>query len=447
MKTRTLTIDILRGIAIFYMMVMHQAIHYIFKSDRTLIEPVVKSLSPLALILFAPLVLLSLWGPIFSLLTGFTVAQKMYSLRRTNPHQIKSYLKSRIVLALSLILVYRLVSVILYSEPFAQRTTPALLISLRFEADTLDTIGLTGVFIPLLLVLIWKPKKNIRPSNVLVQHQKASRDYWVLGLFFCVWLLVSPWIVSHLQALRPSLQGAGFYFGDFLLTKLAVGRFQAFPVLAYGILGALFGLAFARRESPKKIFGLSIVASLILIGLFILAVMTGFDVVSSVGLEELPLALHLLNLGVISFVFAFSLALNDYCSPEKQIIRRTRTKFFLRFSRASLTVYMTERFMGNQIFRIFRLLFGDSLDYSLASPTFLWSPVIILFYLFVNVIFWAVVLKLWEKYGYRYSIEWFLSKLQGRAARNSSSSTPTPSSSPSSINSLIYEKSSQIMEM
>jgi uncharacterized membrane protein YeiB len=104
---RIYTFDIVKGIAILLIIPLHALIYQIGKNDPALFMPLMSAIPQKVIYLLIPAMVLSMWGPIFTLVTGANIAYGFLRVYNRNPEQSSAYILRRILSAVMLLFVSR----------------------------------------------------------------------------------------------------------------------------------------------------------------------------------------------------------------------------------------------------------------------------------------------------------------------------------------------------
>jgi len=250
-RERIYTFDIVKGIAILFVIPLHALIYQIGKNDPTLYEPIISNLSREILFVLAPIVLLSLWGPIFTLITGANIAYGFLRVYKRNPDDSSAYILRRILTASLLIFVARMAVFIFEDGIIQYSTSNTVSFRIRYYADTLDSIALINIIVPLFILFIINHvrarlirRKKEEPDNSI----KPRHIYIGLGIITALWFLFTPLV----HALKPTIQAISSKHNWklllFVYSKMTTGRFRFFPILWFGYLVAIIGAAIHNKE-------------------------------------------------------------------------------------------------------------------------------------------------------------------------------------------------------
>jgi hypothetical protein len=258
--------------------------------------------------------------------------------------------------------------------------------------ETLAMLGWTIIFISTVLGFAskWNGLGN------------AKFVYPLLAVMGVAVLVITPILRTTIgEAVELAAYNAE-YFIAFFTMPLTYGMMPLFPHLAYGCFGAMLGIAIARREDKRKL--------LLLILLFAI-VMLIFGFPNSGSYQGLPgqepyawidslnlMARKLVQLGFFFFLFFIGLALVDYRPAEIREKWARRGKPVILFGKLALTVYMLEGLMAAILQQ------PISFIWSAWNATFL----NIIIFGFLNVLFWYGILRIWQRYRFKGSLEWAL---------------------------------------
>jgi hypothetical protein len=182
-----------------------------------------------------------------------------------------------------------------------------------------------------------------------------------------------------------------------------------FPFFAYGLLGAIVGAALARGEPRGPLYTLMGRCGLVLVALGAAGLGASGGVVLA-GREEIwgQSALYFsslayLLLGVFAWLLVGLLAAFDPpAGSGRAPWRPSWLPALLRFGRLSLTVFMLEGILGMAL----------RIGLDALNPG--WNEVLwpVLLFALGNLLVWHGILVLWERAGYRGSLEWWLAKIR-----------------------------------
>ncbi|RLI63215.1 MAG: hypothetical protein DRO88_10455 [Promethearchaeia archaeon] len=111
MQNRLVGIDTAKGFGIFIMILVHLFTQAIAQGDPSLFIPVVSQLSPLLWIILTPLMIMGVWGSVFTVMTCLIITRKMLSrnmqsLQKNTKRNFSKFLMGRILMGGLLLIIY-----------------------------------------------------------------------------------------------------------------------------------------------------------------------------------------------------------------------------------------------------------------------------------------------------------------------------------------------------
>jgi hypothetical protein len=418
---RVVTFDVLRGLAIGGMVFLHNGAFHLASLGETLKSP------PPWLVAFG---FLLLWAGLFGVVSG--AANATATLRRlqqpTTKGQAWRYPRSLTAGALQTF-------VILFALHWAWTL---VLGNSAVTADPQDpTLRVT--LVPGLIYYGFFPR--IHPenwvfasalwmigSNVLLlaltlhwfYRRHPPRDDDGLQRFL---LLLAATVLLATPALRTLLfepmmklvgRGGASIAAAIPAALLINDPNPVFPFFAYGLLGAIVGVSLVRGEPRSRLYrrlgwsGLALVllggAGLTAAGGLILAEREQIWGQSPVYFAALSYVL----LGIFAWLLIGLLALLDPDAASSRSPWRPRAlRPILRFGRVSLTIFLLEGVVA----MILRVV-ADAI-----VPRWNTTLGVVLAFAAGNVLLWHVILLIWERYEYRFAMEWWLARIRGTEDR------------------------------
>ena len=407
---RLIVLDVLRGFFILYVIILHGFTGVVYGNHAEALEKL-----PLWLIIvFAPFLLLSTWAPVFVVISGIAQAYVLSGLvfqkDPSKPLSLRNFFGGALVTSLFLYML-SFMNMALFHHPmdYAGKfrytfVTGALHngawlpldFHLVFYNDALGIIAINGLLVTVMLYLLWK-------LNCL---QRTRRAGMILGLTTAFIFLLSPFLHSRLDPLFfTALDERRIGLALFLKFFVGVG-FSTFPYAAYGMIGMILGLFLAKHKEAKWLrhTGYDVATAMIVSGV-VLTIMTGFEPKDVIH-HPYPFNMQLIVLGTILLTCLWLMLRLEYCTEEQRARRAKRTLWLRRFGLLALTIFCCESVFSMLLSIGYRKLFG----YGDFFPK---NPLLISFFISLNVLFWSVVLKNWEKIDFKYSIEWWISRIAG----------------------------------
>jgi len=251
-----------------------------------------------------------------------------------------------------------------------------------FEGSSISTIGLNLIIVTSLLFFLLRNKG----------FKNEKRNYWVLGILGFIIMLFSFTRIYLYGIVEQSIQAKNYLLATMLSFTIA-NPYPLFPYLAYGLFASIIGIMIykKRKNLIKKV--------IIPIGFF-------FFIYGLVGCMNFPKTISKadyfwyfkthLELGI--FILTITFFLLTFKFRNKKIIN---IPFIKWFSRVSLTVYLFETLLSE--------IFGKILGYLIP----IWNQTIngCLIFGALNIIIWILILWIWQKNNFKFSVEYWWVKI------------------------------------
>jgi hypothetical protein len=187
-----------------------------------------------------------------------------------------------------------------------------------------------------------------------------------------------------------------------------------FPFFAYGLIGAIVGVSIVRNEPRPQLYRRLGLSGLVLVviggsGLFALGgvILAGREEIWGQSPNYFS-ALAYVLLGLFAWLLAGLLALLDPgAESARSPWRPPALRPIVRFGRLSLTIFMLEGVVA--------MTLRVAID--AISPGWNVGLGPVLAFALGNVLLWHALLLAWERYDYRYSLEWWLARIRGTEDR------------------------------
>jgi len=403
-KTRWIAVDVFKGWGIWYMFIIHAFIQQIAGYDGSLFINTIAQFESWWPYLFAvPVGIISLWGFMFGFAFACTVAMQTMRLVDVNPRQIPKYIFHKLIMGCLLLLLNK-IGYLLFQIPFftdGRTIFPEL--GASYDAGILDAIAWMGVLIPIMMSVLYG----------LFRIKRTNHLVFTLLILLTFWLALTPTLITYGESAVNWLNNHHLQIFSLLITKFTRGRFRLFPGLAYGFIGSIYATLMYHQSGIKKISRFMMIFFAYCMVVFILWIFlidpSWFQNFTD---ESVPIPLTIVSMSTMQFLFVLFIKTQDYPKNEaKRVKAAKRTTFWRRFSVFSLTGFSIGTPIADRIFSLFVYFWGPSVDYSGGTGIFVWNFFqIIIFVLFIWG-FWELILRLWENFEYKFSLDWFLAQL------------------------------------
>ncbi len=438
---RVVTLDVVRGLAILGMVFLHNGAFHFARVEEALADP------PPWLMAFG---FLLLWAGLFGVVSGAanatttlrrlarqaeTVARVEKTERerpwRYPPSLTKGALQTFVILfGLHWVWTLGVGNSAVTADPSDPTLRVTLLPGLVYYghfprihpenwvfASALWMIAANGLLVSLGFRVLYR-RRPPRPDDSL------ERSLVLLGAAV---LLATPFLRAALYGPMLELVGRGgaSIAAAVPLALLVNDPNPVFPFFAYGLLGAVIGASLARGEPRAPLYRLMRRSGLALVACGGAGLWASGGLVLA-GREEIWgqsalyfASLSWLLLGVFAWGVTALLALFD---PPPDTGRAPWRPGWLptlmRFGRLSLTVFLLEGILG--------MLMRVGLD-ALAPG---WNDGLgqVLLFAVANLVVWHGILRVWERAGYRGSLEWMVARLRGADDRSRALRADRPTS-------------------
>lgn len=404
---RLLSIDYLRGLAIIVLVVIHR-LHYNWTGMKTH-ESLKEYMSGYMLPILIFLILLLSMAGVFYFITGIVNTYTMYNRVMSGKNKIRHILLFGIAGGFWLIVLNYfqrlfLMNGFLTGENGQAPKYPVGYLTglirnpdeVRFywqqvtEPGTLSLIGLLLIVVTIIFGIILNYRKYLSMNQMQL----------ILVVLAIAGMVASVFVKLEITPRYDEYFNSGQYFKAAFCGHICKD-FSLFPYVGYALTGAALGLSLAAGENKKTVFKKSMVAAiaLIVIGLLIFMVL---DKNKFGGRGTLGALVSLAELSLFILFTYFLLKRFDYIPEDKKQIRMNKTAWTRRFGFLSLTVYLCEPILAELLKKPINWIAGNT-----------WENYFGFVFLFAMLCLfaWYLILKYWEKIGYKGSFEWLTSKL------------------------------------
>ncbi len=342
---RLVTLDFLRGVAIFGMTLFHILFKmydvegFMANQEEILKFPII------LLIIMGLFAYLGSWYGFFLFISSVVNSYTFIRKTKADISPLKSLLKQITTGVVLIILAYFIEGIlgyygdIGYSIRTLEWTNFAYFKVEVLWFQTLQIIGICLVINGLLMYILMRNKGYEKVIRNIAIFACLILFVIVLTPFISNWISNSTWLYPSGEFGWPDIE---FVYHNrsartWFLTIVNGPKQPLFPYLASSFIGALIGMLLADPIPPKKILlWLSLVGVLMIIAGLILIVLG----LPFTFLEQPPaITTYLLRLGGQVCLLMTLLALIEYRGKGKTFANRRIVKFFRRWSILSLTIY------------------------------------------------------------------------------------------------------------
>ncbi len=406
---RLLFLDALRGFFILYLLFIHGLSGAIFNNDMQAL----KQAPVWLLVLFAPVVLLAPWSPIFAFISGVAHAYVTHGVMEKHRNQrggspFRPIMAGAIATAVLLYLLSLFnMGFMHHSMPFNGEFRHTLFtgalhegrwfpfdMQMLFYNDALSMVALNTLLVNGLLYFMWRGDgfRHTRRYTVIIACGTAA----VFLLSPLVHALLTPY---YFDALNSN------HYGTAVLLKLLVGPNMAIlPYLGYGLFGVLLGVALARRTPAALMrrygYGFSVLFLACGGALFMVQ---GFSPVE-LAQHPFPIKIHFINLSSMLAFCTWMILRMEYCPEEQRVRAAARTLWLRRMGLVALTAFCLESFVAVLFSRAYLWVLGVEGDFPRTLPY-------IIPFLVCVLAFWNTLFYFWAKVDFKYSVEWWISRI------------------------------------
>lgn len=409
-RERIVGLDLVKGIAIFMMIIVHAVTQVIADYDGRIFLSVVDRIPRFVTYLVVyPLAIVGLWGTTFTLVTAITTTLSTLRILENNKRAMGGYIIQR----LAFLILLRLAECVLVSvldekvDLFNNGEIVLPPIKIGGPATTLDSIGWGGLIAPLLVWVLHPWIKRYGKSFTIILFTLT-----VFALFALSpvneWLfkLISDWSYLHKMGL----------FGD-IFGKIALGRFKIAQTAPFAVAGALFGYLIHEGETIKNQIRLGFIYFLACVCIFIAWCVINPAFFDHIAEEDVPLPAQIISLGCECFlIYVHVYFVDGDRDTLKKLRSRKRGIYLFRLGMLSLTVFCIGGWVGKQLSLPWQLFFGPPCSHE--PPTLHWNLWVCVLYTVFLVFCWLGISILWEKLDFQGSLEhillWAMSKVVGK---------------------------------
>lgn len=351
----------------------------------------------------APIMLVCMMGLFFTYLTSMTCTMSCLRAEKKGDGAVLSYLLYRFAFAVVLKAVELVMSN--WWENFGIFDTMTISFpttDLDRTGGTLDSVGICGFLVPLLVYLVRKlPKVK---ENCFYQVACLT----TIGLLL---LLGYNYIADAALAASAWCYNYKFNLVGTFLSKVGSGSFMLAQCIPFGIIGGALSLIYVNKRDWKYMWrycGVILSVTLVVTAYFFLCTPNPFEEVMS---ERKPCFVRFLEVSVETLACVF---VSYYTDNEKRpLVQRYHLNknltFFRRISCASLSAFVYEKWVSKQLRKVFSIFVGQ--PYDEITREVYWNLWTVLIFMLVNYAIDLWVLSLWEKIHFNFSCEHLIANI------------------------------------
>ena len=399
-KTRIVGLDLVKGIAIFMMIIVHSVTQVIADYDGGVFLDIKEKLPPIVVyIVIYPLVIIGLWGTVFTFVTGITTTLSCIRILDTNKRAFGVYLFQRFVFLVLLRLGECICDTVFAKDydVFNNKEIRWPVVKLAGNATTLDSIGWTGLIAPIVTYLL------------LPVIKKGNRWMIILcyTLLFYALFAISPWVIQAFDWLSKESYAHNMGLLGDIFGKVCYGRFKIAQTSAFAVAGSMFGCLIHHQASIGFMAWVSSAYFVIGVAVFVIWLLIDSSFLMDIVSENVPLPAHMLSFGCITaFTFIHCYFVDGDRPVEKKYKSRKRCTFQFRLGMVSLTVFCVGGWVARQLALPYEVLFGLPCQHD--PPKLLWNVWECLLYIVYVQVAWLLISCLWEKVDFKFSLEYIL---------------------------------------
>ncbi|MCF2140153.1 MAG: hypothetical protein K9W44_08875 [Candidatus Lokiarchaeota archaeon] len=340
MKQRLISIDTAKGFGIFIMILVHLFTQAIARGDPAVFVPVVSQMSIFLWIILFPLIIMSVWGSIFTVMTCLIITIQMLNRLKTSKRRYGKFILNRVLSGALILLLYSQVRKLLGIRNAESRYRTIGSIELVFSSDTIDSIVFVGILIPIMLWVILLIPKLSRPIPFILLFTSLGVGGLVFSPYFIRW--------GHIQI--ELLNSKGWVIPEWILSKFIYGRFKIAQTFSFGCMGVIFGYMIYQRISAKQLLhsaALFFATMMIILGI---AVLIDWHFLLHFADTDIPLPVQFFNLGGQALLLSVFITRLDYGSEYSRIRAVKRTVWLRRYGVVSFTIFTIGRLVGDGVY-------------------------------------------------------------------------------------------------
>ena len=388
-----------KGIAVLGMIIAHSFEGGICQWDYEVERNFFKKINIAFILLFSPLALVLLMGLFFTYISSITCTLSVIHKDNNKKEVVLLYIVYRLVFAL----VLKWMEIILTAwwknyDIFETMHLQFPVAIIPRYSHTLDSVGVCGWFIPLIVYGIRRIRFLSKPCHQIILLTSIA------VLFLCF----SQPIASFSLQIGLFFEHHGMNLLSLFFSKIGSGPFMLAQTIPFGLLGGVIAIILSEYSTYRILRRFDLIFSICTIVIAGLSLCFTHDFWNAVARESKPPSVRLMELVIETNCIVAGLSLME--DPERSHAKRLtiirKCTFLRRISMLSLTFFIFEQFVCKEIMKMFQLFFGMAVN--LDTKEYIWSiPITILFAGVVTTVD-LLIIRLWEGGSFRFSCEYFI---------------------------------------
>jgi hypothetical protein len=404
---RSVAIDNFKGWGVWFMFLIHAFVQQICQFDAGLFLPTIQRTEgwkKIVLLIFGlPIGVMAIWGMMFAFAFACTVAMQMIKLIDTAPKKIPKYFVNKVITGVLIVLLNKIGQKLFHGNYFTDGSTLFPRLTVSYSTDILDAVAWMGVLVPFIIWIFYGLFRIKKPFNLVI----------TFVILLTLWFALTPTLLKFGEIGITWSETNSIYIFKWIITKFTRGRFRLLPGLGYGFMGCIYATMLYHKWEFKKIlrFTLSFFVYC-LIGCAIWWLFVEPQWIERFAEETVPIPLTIIALSTQQWLLVLFIRNQDYAKSEaKRVKAARRTTFWRRYSIFSLTGYSINTAIATKIYAVFVKFWGSSVNYSTSPGIIVWNAWQGIGFVLFMWGFWEIVVRIWSKYEYKFSLDWFLVQL------------------------------------
>jgi hypothetical protein len=421
------SLDFLRGISIFAMTAFH-AFENIIITDDGGIDPYEMQSDPVIVLLASTVLIFGYWRPFFLLISASVHMYSMEKSIRKGKKRIE-VLKKQLFLGFLIYMIGLLRESVFSSYGFlgVSYNNKSWTIGALKNVFVFETLNMIGISIILSSLVHFFLTRN----NGVNKTKRNLIIYGILAAFFIIMRpIVKMQVDLYFGAEFSTVQTDVSSFGDGILrlfwVMLAGAPEPIFPFLGTCFVGCMIGIYIAQEKPSKDVVRYGYISGFLLVVAGCILLILSDEPFSFI-FSILPPPLYLFHLGMQIIIMFFALSIVEF-NPKIPVKFVTRTTFLRRWGILSLTVYffqIIDIFIRELLYGITGMPFNE-----LNKVRAEWAFLMVI----IAILFWEIILRVWEKMKYKGSLEFLISKVGALFGKKPDAADPL------SVRGILYEE-------